>query len=89
MKLTIHFPDKVGEQILGIPDRDAFVSDLVAKGLEHRSKSASVSRSSKWAEIVRRVRRDPAQLGEYYPRLREEMREFREKNRNCPVDSWS
>ncbi len=80
MMVTIQFPEPIAQRILRLPDRDAFVSRVVAIALGERPTEAkpSVSRS-KWAKLASRVESDPEQLGENdYAKLRKDMRAFRE-----------
>lgn len=80
MRVTIQFPKKIAEQVLGMPDRDTFVSDVVARALRETAtqRRQPASRGSKWAQLVRRVESDPDQLGDSYAQFRRDMRDFRQ-----------
>ncbi len=80
MNMTIRFPDTIAQELGELPDRDTFVSHAVAEALRRRpvDRSATADAESKWTRIVRRVDADTEQLGDYYPKFKSDMREFRE-----------
>lgn len=81
MRVTIQFPEEIAEQVLALPDRDAFVSDVVARALMESpsQRPAREEESSRWARLVQRVESDSEQLGDAYTSFRQAMREFREE----------
>jgi len=81
MEVTIHFSEQDGRQVLQLPDRDAFVSQAVARALKECAVAPSPepdAGASKWARMVERERQNPTKLGDYYQQFRKDMREFRE-----------
>lgn len=78
MRLTIELPEEVGEQVLALPDPEVFVARAVAQALKGRPAKRGLVGRSRWADLVERVERSPAQLGKYYPRFKDDLQEFRD-----------
>ena len=81
MEVTIRFSEQVGQELLRLPDRDAFVSRAVTRALKERSvvrRPEPKASPSKWARMVERVQASSQPLGDHYQQFRKDMREFRE-----------
>jgi hypothetical protein len=61
MRVTLRLPEPIGEELRKPPDRDAFVSEAVAKALEGRRR-AERSKSTSRPRTGRRL--DPAEVSE-------------------------
>ena len=69
MEVKIQFPDPVAQEVLGLPDRDGFVSRAVAQALDRR-------RSSRAAKEPRRPASPPLNDRQREAVWRREHREF-------------
>ncbi len=80
MQLTISFPDEIGHRLRTLPDAEAFITEVVAKALQHRvAEPSRPARSrSRWQRLVERIEADPVHLDGYSEQLKRDMREFRE-----------
>ena len=74
MKLTLQLPEPVGQELLNLPDRDAFVSDAVARALKDRRRTERARRSSS-PRTGRRL--DPSEVSELkLPPIKDREREL-------------
>lgn len=74
MKVTLQLPEPVGEELLRLPDRDAFVSDAVARALEDRRRRGRAGSSSKPRTGRRLNPSEASELG--LPPLKDRKREL-------------
>jgi metal-responsive CopG/Arc/MetJ family transcriptional regulator len=79
VKVTITLPDELAERVNRLPDRDEFVSRLVAHALarQPQEQQEPKPRQSKWAKIVERIENQPTDLGDYEEVLKRDRKEFR------------
>ncbi len=85
MVLKIQFPEPVGQEILELPDRDEFVSSVVAQALETR-RAEEIERS------LRGHRRMPSEVRDHQlPPLNDRKREdtWRRANRGFLQDRFA
>lgn len=79
-KITITLPDDIAERVRRLPDRDEFVSRAVEAALAGASPPAASgkAKSSRWAQLVERVERQGASLGDYAKDFDADRRELRQ-----------
>ena len=86
MKITIALPDEIAERVCRLPDRDEFVARAVEAALSHeQQETLSAGTSSKWAQLVDRIERQPATLEGYSEEMARDRSEFR-RNFRFPHD---
>jgi hypothetical protein len=83
MKITITLPDEVAERVRSLPDQDEFVARAVEAALvrESHSQLSAKSRTSRWAQLIERIEKQPSSLGSYTKDLDRDRREFRQSLR--------
>lgn len=79
MKITIALPDDIAERVCRLPDRDEFVARAVeaAFARERPEMIAPEVKTSKWADFVERIERQPKTLEGYTTELARDRRDFR------------
>jgi hypothetical protein len=82
MEMTFRLSDDIIQKLRKLPNPDQFVRDVLTNALRDASfrKKTSLSPSSKWAKIAKRINEHPIGLDGYAARLQQDMLEFRE---NC------
>lgn len=78
MKITITFPDEIAEKVCRLPNRDVFVSQVVADALAHEPEAPPGAHLSRWAQLVERIERNPLNLGDYRETFDQDRKDFRE-----------
>ncbi len=82
MKLTLQLPEPVGQELLGLPDRDVFVTSVVTKALEDRRRAARNAKPPAPPRTGRRL--EPSELRELRapsPKSRERELAWRSSHR--------
>lgn len=80
MELTIQLPEPVGQELLRLPDRDAFVGSAIARALEERRRTQD-GRNSTRPRTGRRL--DPSEVRELnlpQPKARDRELAWRQSN---------
>ena len=61
MKMTLTFPDEIGQQIQGLSNPDEFVNQVVKDALKKLTiQQQKASDPHRWAKIAQRIHNDPA-----------------------------
>lgn len=74
MQVTFDLPNKLVQQIQILPNRDSFVCEVLEKAMGQEE----ITHVSKWANIARRIKENPLELGDYTEKFKQDMREVRE-----------
>ncbi len=74
MQVTFDLPNKLVQQIQTLPNRDSFVCEVLEKAMGQEE----ITPISKWANIARRIKENPLELGDYTEKFKQDMREVRE-----------
>lgn len=77
MQITLTLPDEIVKQLLSLPQPEEFMREAIRTAVYNLSSHPSPS-SSKWAQVVQRIRENPIDLGEYTDQFRRDRQEFRE-----------
>ncbi len=77
MQITLTLPDEIVKQLLSLPQPEEFMREAICTAVYNRSSHPSLP-SSKWAQVVERIRENPIDLGEYTDQFRRDRQEFRE-----------
>jgi hypothetical protein len=77
MQITLTLPDEIVKQLLSLPQPEEFMREAICTAVYNLS-SLSSPPSSKWAQVVQRIRENPIDLGDYTDQFRRDRQEFRE-----------
>jgi hypothetical protein len=81
MRVTITFPDEIAKKVCRLPNKDAFVTRVVADALAQETDALSETSPSRWARLAEKIKRDAQSLGEYRETFDRDRKEFRESFR--------
>lgn len=81
MRVTITFPDEIAKKVYRLPDKDAFVTRVVADALSQEPELISEAGPSRWTALAEKIRREAQTLGDDREAFDRDRKEFRESFR--------